>query len=242
MLAFRDVQDVRPAVGVGDRAEAADDRARRRAQPRPVGGAAGAARRARRRRATPPCSTCGRCRPSSPATCRERSTCRSTAARSGRRPRSSSTRTAPIVLHASSPEEAQEAAWRLWAGRALRPRGLRARAARDRDARDARRRGAAPARRGRTRPCRSSTSASRASATRATSRGLATSRTASCAPPARTRSTRSRPVVTVCESGPRAAIAASVLSREGFDARPVLDGGIADFAEDETVSFRRCGA
>ena len=48
------------------------------------------------------------------------------------------------------------------------------------------------------------------------------------------------PVVTVCESGPRAAIAASLLQREGFDVRAVADGGIADFAGD-VVSFRRCG-
>jgi hydroxyacylglutathione hydrolase len=52
---------------------------------------------------------------------------------------------------------------------------------------------------------------------------------------------RDRPVVTVCESGPRAAIAASLLQREGFDVRPVTDGGITDFAGD-VVSFRRCGA
>ena len=51
---------------------------------------------------------------------------------------------------------------------------------------------------------------------------------------------RSRPVVTVCESGQRAAIAASLLQREGFDVRAVADGGIADFAD--TVAFRRCGA
>jgi hydroxyacylglutathione hydrolase len=51
---------------------------------------------------------------------------------------------------------------------------------------------------------------------------------------------RSRPVVTVCESGPRAAIAASLLQREGFDVSAVADGGIADFAD--TVAFRRCGA
>jgi hydroxyacylglutathione hydrolase len=53
---------------------------------------------------------------------------------------------------------------------------------------------------------------------------------------------RDRPVVTVCESGPRAAIAASILVREGFDARPVVDGGIADLDEHETVTFRRCGS
>jgi glyoxylase-like metal-dependent hydrolase (beta-lactamase superfamily II)/rhodanese-related sulfurtransferase len=51
---------------------------------------------------------------------------------------------------------------------------------------------------------------------------------------------RSRPVVTVCESGPRAAIAASLLQREGFDVRAVADGGIADFGD--TVPFRHCGA
>jgi hydroxyacylglutathione hydrolase len=51
---------------------------------------------------------------------------------------------------------------------------------------------------------------------------------------------RSKPVVTVCESGPRAAIAASLLRREGFDVSAVTDGGIADFTD--TVAFRRCGA
>jgi glyoxylase-like metal-dependent hydrolase (beta-lactamase superfamily II)/rhodanese-related sulfurtransferase len=51
---------------------------------------------------------------------------------------------------------------------------------------------------------------------------------------------KERPVVTVCESGPRAAIAASLLAREGFDVRAVASGGVADF--DEVVSFRRCGA
>jgi hydroxyacylglutathione hydrolase len=52
---------------------------------------------------------------------------------------------------------------------------------------------------------------------------------------------QSKPVVTICESGPRAAIAASLLKREGFDARAVADGGIEDFGG-EMVSFRRCGA
>jgi hydroxyacylglutathione hydrolase len=52
---------------------------------------------------------------------------------------------------------------------------------------------------------------------------------------------RSRPVVTICEAGPRAAIAASLLKRDGFDARAVADGGIEGF-DGETVTFRRCGA
>ena len=52
---------------------------------------------------------------------------------------------------------------------------------------------------------------------------------------------QSKPVVTICESGPRAAIAASLLKREGFDARAVADGGLENFTG-EMVSFRRCGA
>ena len=49
-----------------------------------------------------------------------------------------------------------------------------------------------------------------------------------------------RPVVTMCESGPRAAVAASVLQSVGVDARPVLHGGVATW-RGETCSFRRCG-
>ena len=53
-----------------------------------------------------------------------------------------------------------------------------------------------------------------------------------------------RPVVTICESGARAAIAASVLRAAGIDARPVLNGGIPDWRArgGETTSFRRCGS
>ena len=52
-----------------------------------------------------------------------------------------------------------------------------------------------------------------------------------------------RPIVTICNAGPRAAIAASVLRAKGFDARPVVDGGMADWLDRgaTTVSFRRCG-
>ena len=39
-----------------------------------------------------------------------------------------------------------------------------------------------------------------------------------------------KPVVTICESGPRAAIAASVLAARGVDARPVLNGGVTDWS------------
>jgi hydroxyacylglutathione hydrolase len=49
-----------------------------------------------------------------------------------------------------------------------------------------------------------------------------------------------RPLVTICESGPRAAVAASVLQAAGLNARPVLEGGVASW-QGETCSFRRCG-
>lgn len=42
---------------------------------------------------------------------------------------------------------------------------------------------------------------------------------------------RDRPIATICESGPRAAVAASILLAEGLDARPVIDGGTADWAD-----------
>jgi hydroxyacylglutathione hydrolase len=49
-----------------------------------------------------------------------------------------------------------------------------------------------------------------------------------------------RPVVTICESGPRAAVAASILQAAGVAARPVLDTGIPSW-RGETATFRRCG-
>ncbi len=53
-----------------------------------------------------------------------------------------------------------------------------------------------------------------------------------------------RTLVTICESGARAAVAASVLAARGFDARPVVHGGITDWIADgrPAVSFRRCGS
>jgi rhodanese-related sulfurtransferase len=48
-------------------------------------------------------------------------------------------------------------------------------------------------------------------------------------------------VVTICSSGPRAAVAASVLAASGIDARPVMNAGVPDWKGD-TVSFRRCGS
>jgi hydroxyacylglutathione hydrolase len=52
-----------------------------------------------------------------------------------------------------------------------------------------------------------------------------------------------RPIVTICESGARAAIAASVLQAAGVDARPVLEGGIHAWSArgGEMTTFRRCG-
>ena len=52
-----------------------------------------------------------------------------------------------------------------------------------------------------------------------------------------------QPLVTICSSGSRATIAASVLAAGGVEARPVLHGGVKDYAErgGDTVAFRRCG-
>ena len=91
-----------------------------------------------------------------------------------------------------------------------------------------------------------STCARRTSATRASSRAAAISRTAPRGRRRRTASAASRPIVTICESGPRAAIAASVLHAAGLDARPVLDGGIDDVArarrrDDELPPLRQLG-
>lgn len=53
-----------------------------------------------------------------------------------------------------------------------------------------------------------------------------------------------RPLVTICGSGARAAIAASLLAGRGLDARPVLGGGVASWSArgGRTVAFRRCGS
>jgi hydroxyacylglutathione hydrolase len=52
---------------------------------------------------------------------------------------------------------------------------------------------------------------------------------------------RDKPVVTICETGTRASIAASVLAAAGVDARPVIRGGVENW-QGQTVSFRRCGS
>jgi hydroxyacylglutathione hydrolase len=52
-----------------------------------------------------------------------------------------------------------------------------------------------------------------------------------------------KPVVTICESGSRAGIAASVLAAAGVQARPVLTDGIPAWSArgGRVVAFRRCG-
>jgi rhodanese-related sulfurtransferase len=50
-----------------------------------------------------------------------------------------------------------------------------------------------------------------------------------------------KPIVTICSTGARAGIAASVLAAAGVDARPVLHGGVANWPG-QTVEFRRCGS
>ena len=53
-----------------------------------------------------------------------------------------------------------------------------------------------------------------------------------------------RTVVTICSTGARAGIAASLLAARGVDARPVLDGGVEDWQQrgGRTIEFRRCGS
>ena len=53
-----------------------------------------------------------------------------------------------------------------------------------------------------------------------------------------------RPIVTICSSGSRASIAASVIASAGKEAHPVLGGGVEDWADrgGSTVQFRRCGS
>jgi len=55
---------------------------------------------------------------------------------------------------------------------------------------------------------------------------------------------RDRPLVTMCEKGPRATIAASILAAHGFDARAVANGGIDSWQASgrPTIEFRRCGS
>lgn len=55
---------------------------------------------------------------------------------------------------------------------------------------------------------------------------------------------RDRPLVTICDSGARAAIAASMLTAHGFDARAVADAGVGDWQASgrPVVEFRRCGS
>ncbi len=53
-----------------------------------------------------------------------------------------------------------------------------------------------------------------------------------------------RPVLTICDHGTRAAIAASILRSRGYDAHPVVGGGMADWRARgaDVVEFRRCGS
>jgi hydroxyacylglutathione hydrolase len=53
-----------------------------------------------------------------------------------------------------------------------------------------------------------------------------------------------RPIVTICDSGARSVIAASVLTARGLDARAVSPGGVEDWqrAGKPLVEFRRCGS
>src|SRR5918994_1230701 len=62
--------------------------------------------------------------------------------------------------------------------------------------------------------------------------------------PAVSESLANRTVVTICSTGARAGIAASLLAAQGVDARPVLNGGVEDWEHrgGRTIEFRRCGS
>ena len=53
-----------------------------------------------------------------------------------------------------------------------------------------------------------------------------------------------RPIITICSTGARASIAASVIAAAGMEVHPVLGGGVEDWADrgGSTVQFRRCGS
>ena len=53
-----------------------------------------------------------------------------------------------------------------------------------------------------------------------------------------------KPVVTICTTGARASIAASILAARGVEARPVLGEGMPEWASrgGRTIEFRRCGS
>jgi hydroxyacylglutathione hydrolase len=145
----------------------------------------------------------------------------------------------PIVLHASSPEEAAQAAWELWAVGLLDLKGYVV----DIDATE-----------------------TLATVDIAALKSLldegevqlldvreSYERDASYIPGSRNIPYRllrhtaaesidaDRPVVTICEGGQRAAVAASLLQSKGFAARAVVGGGIQNY-DGELVSFRRCGS
>jgi hydroxyacylglutathione hydrolase len=53
-----------------------------------------------------------------------------------------------------------------------------------------------------------------------------------------------KPIVTICATGARASIAASILTAAGKEARPVLGSGVAEWQASgrPTAKFRRCGS
>ena len=179
---------------------------------------------------------------SPPVTSRARSTCPSPARASRRRPafvlararRSSSTRPTQDEADARSARPARRRVPRR--SRAALPR--RRRRARRRRSRSTSSSALLAAGDDRS----ASTCARRTSATRRFSPGAATSRTASCGG-GRDGLRGRRPIVTICETGARAAVAASVLAGDRRRRAPRAAGGIADWRArgGEHASFRRCG-
>ena len=129
----------------------------------------------------------------------------------------------PVVLHAQSRAEADQAAQRLLTSVGLFEQlGYVARWRRAETLPCSRRRSSHAARR---QACRCWTSASAGEEPR-TDWPSIPYRLLRISPPAGI--DPSRPVYTICASGPRATLAASMLVRQGFDARAVVGGGVDD--------------
>ena len=225
---------VRRRVGLGLDAAAADHRAARRPQPRPVGRSPRAAR-ARRRRGRAPGPRRAADRRLRVGHAPVRSASPSTAARSPRARRSCSTRPSRSSCTPARPPKrrrrldtcgrsASSTRWALPDRRSDRATAddhrPSSRACGGDDAAGPRRPGGRRARSGR----------ARLACDPLPARCNAASKPGTLDP--------ARPVYTICESGQRATLAASVLNRQGYDARAVVGGGVGDLAAYARVSAR----
>ena len=148
----------------------------------------------------------------------------------------------PVVVHARSDAQAQDAARALRAVGLLELEGFVVDPPGSEERLEAGRRRRARTAHARRTPWFCSTCGRPTSATRATSRARDTSRIGCCprSPTAWPTDRRSRSAARAHAPG----IAASVLAARGVDARPVLNGGVEDWQQrgGRTIEFRRCGS